>query len=561
MENTHQVIENFFNEKIHKSISDSYEDILKTIRDKKKNHKHKENLEKYTKEDDAFEFNQWLINKIQRLAIFFISDKKIPELIDKTANLFQEITDPIELKTAITTQFKEIKKEVSKSQLSEQDKQSFEKIDAEKLQSNKFEKNKRLLEKLIEIDTEISIAMVDAKKIAQGKFERNKWISHAATKAGSVSVEMTHIAKLTHSSARASNFNALSFVNTKERNAFLTTENFAGKLPTDFSYTTAEYSPIAEFLQLVGKDIINNDFALKAYAQNDEQLQQWKIQFSEAFNEKDKSSHALVKQVYFPVSLQDSYHLLMPLISSSMAHIIYERIWATRKRDMIVRKARKTLVYCSELDTLFNDTAILKVTQSKKAHTNVSSLNVKRDGQLFLFPAIPPTWQTQTKPPIHLKTIFNRQLANQAQEPLTELKNLLLAIKANALSINRQRKQLICDHITNIAGVVFDYVAEIQRLKQHMGWSQHSRLPSHQHYWLDPLRPDEDFQAAKTTLDWSSDIVNDFSRWINRSIKHKQLTLGLVHEKQWQKLFARLLREFNALADIDLDNSTMEEQA
>jgi CRISPR-associated protein Csy1 len=188
-------------------------------------------------------------------------------------------------------------------------------------------------------------------------------------------------------------------------------------------------------------------------------------------------------------------------------------------------------------------------------------LNGKRSGQLILFPAIPPQWQTQIKPPIHLKTIFNKQLAAQAKEPLTELKNLLLAIKANQLSVNLQRKQLICDHITDIADVVFDYAAQIQKLKQHTGWSQESQLPAHQQYWLDPLRQNEEFQTAKATLDWSSDVVVDFSKWINRHIKHKQLTLGTVHEKQWEKLFTPLLREFNALAEADLETSAMEEKA
>jgi CRISPR-associated protein Csy1 len=188
-------------------------------------------------------------------------------------------------------------------------------------------------------------------------------------------------------------------------------------------------------------------------------------------------------------------------------------------------------------------------------------LNGKRNGQLTLFPAIPPQWQTQTKPPIHLKTLFNKQLAAQAREPLRELKNLLLAIKANNLCVNLQRKQLIRDHIADIADVVFDYAAQIQGFKPLRGWSQESRLPVHQQYWLDPLRQDDDFQIAKTTLDWSSDLIIDFSRWVNQQIKHKQLTLGSAHEKQWQKLFTPLLREFNALAEASLEIVTLEEQA
>mgnify|MGYP001558927364 CR=1 FL=1 len=412
----------------------------------------------------------------------------------------------------------------------------------------------------VKSDTAKSIMALDE------KFTPSQWLADAANKASGVVLDVTHIAKLTHSSARASNFNALAF-GAQQPRTILTTANFAGKLPIDFTYTTAEYSPIAEFLQLdcegemLGKILSNNPLALKPYAQDDEQLQQWQTQFSQAFNEKNKSSHTLVKQVYFPISSEKGYHLLTPLVSSSLAQIIYERIWATRQNDMPVRNSRKTNMYSSEIDSLFHQTAILKVTQSKKAHTNVSSLNVKRDGQLILLPAIPPQWQTQTKPPINLKTLFNKQLAIQAREPLTELKNLLLAIKANKLRVNLQRKQLIRSHITDIADMVFNYVAQIQRLTQQAGWSRKSNLPAHQQYWLDPLRPDEEFQNAKATLDWSSDLVLDFSKWIDIHIKHKQLTKSAVREKQWQKLFTPLLREFNAITEADLETSTMEEEA
>lgn len=86
-------------------------------------------------------------------------------------------------------------------------------------------------------------------------------------------------------------------------------------------------------------------------------------------------------------------------------------------------------------------------------------------------------------------------------------------------------------------------------------------MPIYQQYWLDPLRGDEEFQAAKVTLDWSSDLAIDFSKWINQHIKHKQLTLGAAHEKQWQKLFIPLLREFNALTEANLDTITAEMEA
>jgi CRISPR-associated protein Csy1 len=395
------------------------------------------------------------------------------------------------------------------------------------------------------------------------KFTPSQWLADAASKASGVVLDVTHIAKLTHSSSKASNFNGLAF-GVLQPKLLLVSANSMEKLPVDFAYSTAEYAPIAEFLQLdcagvpLGKIICADPSALKAYVENDAQLQLWQAQFSLAFNEKTKSSHILAKQVYFPLFSENSYHLLTPLISSSLAQVLDDRIWEARRKDTPVNKAKTDKTFSKEMARMFLKTAVLKTTQTN--HQNVSNLNGKRNGQLTLFSAIPPQWQTQTKPPVHLKTLFNKQLAAQAREPLSELKDLLLAIKANKLNVNLQRKQLICEYITDIADVVFDYAAQIQGLKQH-GWSQASQLPTHQQYWLDPLRPDDDFQTAKATLDWSSDVVIDFSKWINRQIKHKQLTLGAAHEKQWQKWFAPLLREFNALAEADLETRTLEEPA
>lgn len=410
---------------------------------------------------------------------------------------------------------------------------------------------------------------VESKTLAlDEKFLPCKWIDDAAKKASGVSINVTHIAKLTHSSTKASNFNALDF-GIQQDKTLVTSAGFTGKLPMDFAYATAEYAPIAEFLQLdcegkmLGQIICEEPSVLKAYAQNEEQVQQWQEQFKQAVTEKHKSSHILVKQVYFPLSSENDYHLLTPLISSSLAQVIYERIWATRKKEMPVRVARNNNTYHQQMDTMFNKTAILKVTQTN--HQNVSNLNGngkdKRSGQLILLPAIPPQWQTQLKPPIHLKNLFNKQLANQAREPLSELKNLLLAIKANKLSVNLQRKRIISNLVTDIADVVFDHAAQTQGFKQRAGWSRESQLPTYQQYWLDPLREDEEFQIARATLDWPNDVATEFSEWVNRHIKHKRLTLGANQEKQWKKLFVPLLREFNALADADLETAYKEIKA
>jgi CRISPR-associated protein Csy1 len=338
----------------------------------------------------------------------------------------------------------------------------------------------------------------------------------------------------------------------------LVTTNCASKLPMDFAYSTAEYAPVAEFLQLycdgelLGKLICEDQSILKPFAKDEAQLKEWQEQFSLAFNEKRKSTHEFLKQVYFPVD--SNYHLLTPLVSSSMAQIIYDRIWQTRQKDMVARKARNKGLFSNQVDALFYKTAVLRITQTN--HQNVSNLNGKRTGQLTLLPAVPPQWKEQLKPPIKTKTIFNRDLGYQAKEPLEKLKKLLLAIKLNDLSVNLQRKQLIAELITETADVVFDHVAQIHGLENDAGWSLESRFPTHQQYWLDPFRIDEAFQASRADVDWQTDISNDFAKWVNKQLKHPKLTLGVAQERHWRKLFIPLLREFNAITSSALNETT-----
>lgn len=411
---------------------------------------------------------------------------------------------------------------------------------------------------LSEIKSETSKKIIELDE----KYKPSQWINDAAAKASGVVLDVTHIAKLTHSSAKASNINANAH-RSELIKPLLVTDNCAAKLPSDFAYSTAEYAPIAEFLQLdcegelLGKVICRNASVLKPFAKDDDQLKQWQEQISLAFNEKRKSSHILAKQVYFPVD--ENYHLLVPLVSSAMAQIINDRIRQTRKGDMPVRQARNAELFTKEIDVLFHKTAILKVTQTN--HQNVSNLNGRRLGELILFPSLPPQWKNQIKPPIAINSIFTKQLGKQARESFEKLQNLLLAIKFNKLTMNLQRKQHIAALIADIADMVFDRVAQIHGLKQHTGWSQESKLSAHQQYWLDPLRADEDFQSARINIDWQADIGNDFSKWINRQIKHKQLTLGVAQEKQWRKIFSPLLREFNAVTEVILEEITIEVEA
>ena len=259
------------------------------------------------------------------------------------------------------------------------------------------------------------------------------------------------------------------------------------------------------------------------------------------------------KQVYFPLSdKKESYHVICPLFSTTFCQLLFHKTKELFYSQKMLINAKRNNLYIKEILLEYKNTAIL-IMGGKKPH-NISPLNSNRYGQVILLPNHPPEWKTQLKPPLKVRSIFNRELDHQAHTHFEELRNLLVAIKMNELGLNLQRKQHIARLVNDIAGTVFDYVALIQGLKQFVGWSNESQLPYHQQIWLDPYRSDEEIQNNLANTDWQVNIAHDFSRWINQGIKHPKLTLGVEAENHWRKLFIPLLREFNAIAETTLDD-------
>jgi CRISPR-associated protein Csy1 len=272
-----------------------------------------------------------------------------------------------------------------------------------------------------------------------------------------------------------------------------------------------------------------------------------------------KPNPAQHKQVYFPISFQnDLYHVVSPIFSSTFCQHLFSKMKKPSTIQKSLRKANRNGLYARGILVDYPKVGVMKM-GGDKPH-NISPLNSNRFGQLVLLPAAPPQWKTQLKPPTKTKTIFNRDLGYQAKEPFEKLRKLLLAIKFNELSVNLHRKRLIAELITEIADVVFDRVAQIHRLIDEAGWSLESNLPIHQQYWLDPFKKDQDWQTTRADVDWQTDISCDFAKWVNRQLKHPKLTIGVVQERHWRKLFVPLLREFNAITETSLKETVANEE-
>ncbi|MCV5473018.1 type I-F CRISPR-associated protein Csy1, partial [Escherichia coli] len=92
----------------------------------------------------------------------------------------------------------------------------------------------------------------------------------------------------------------------------------------------------------------------------------------------------------FPVD--DGYHLLCPLFSSSLAQVMYEKLTAMRfsEESKAIRDAHKAGKWHSQPDIRFPNLAEMHYGGGNQQ--NISLLNIARVGRVWLLPSMPPTW-------------------------------------------------------------------------------------------------------------------------------------------------------------------------
>lgn len=389
----------------------------------------------------------------------------------------------------------------------------------------------------------------------------DRWLSDNCKNAAGISFA-THVIKLTHSRIKgASNI----FDTSKSiRDSFLTTSSFIDPIQDD-AIDNAAFTPIATLLKLEHVDNNGNSKALSEYILEDDYspfqyfssdkdlIKEWVNELKKAFGTNRKSSHFLAKQIYFPVDGNEKYHLLMPIISSSLAHELHQRFeFFTTDDYKKVKDQQKKKKYSTEPIVIYPHRARIAVTASSKAHSNVSPLNQERRGKLYLLSAKAPVWQQYLEPPLKNESIFYAELRYRSRDSIKVLQKLLMAIKINERSKNDPKiHSKITLHVNEIIDVVFDYVQSMQALKDEVGWSEKSALKEAHQLWLDPYREDEEFQKKRNKKEWHHEIENDFSMWLNKQLEHKKMIPGNQMQRLWKDIFAPRFREFHALTEAE----------
>ena len=383
------------------------------------------------------------------------------------------------------------------------------------------------------------------------RYEVRNWLTDAASRAGQISL-VTHVLKYTHGKAEGSSvFDIAVFEGDAN---YLSSATL--RKPAIDAVGNAAVLDVAKLLQAecLGDSLIaslkrDDDSALAALAENEQQLYEWIAGFKQVLGGKQLATHKRAKQLYFPVEA-GGYHLLSPLFSSSMADALHQRITEARFSDASkeIYAAFKAGKWHAGERVEYAETAILNFGGSNQQ--NISYLNKVRGGKAFLLSCAAPVWNSIRKPPCNHRSIFhdNSEFSWQTKNVVWQFRQFLLSVKSqhNTADI-RQRRLALTDEIIDI---LFNYAASIQNQTDWKGWTaaEDCELKRAQQLWLDPWRCQDDaaFRLDRETGDWKKELAQDFAYWLSRKLTNDELKLGATEFRHWETapLFKQRLREF-----------------
>lgn len=380
------------------------------------------------------------------------------------------------------------------------------------------------------------------------RYETGNWLTDAANRAGQISL-VTHAAKFTHGDSKSSSV----YSEINETDGYLSTATLAS--PAADAVGNAAALDVAKLLQteVEGDSLLaclkrGDHQPLAALAQDEPQLNQWLDGFSRALTTREPASHKLAKQVYFPSG--ESYHLLSPLFSSSLAQAMHQKIAAFRfgEEAKAAWQARKNQQWHASPLMLFPETAEMHFGGTKPQ--NISALNSGRGGRAWLLCARPPQWQRQEKAPENLKSLFTHggrfdRAANNIVKRLADLLSGPGDYRNHIIQDARDR------YVDELIDLLFVQAGELQR-PEWQGWSlKCSELKAHQQFWLDPWRSQQDvaFRQARDGEEWQKTVAEDFARWLNDRLRTSLADIGKPEKSHWESrpLFRRRLHEMESI--------------
>jgi len=126
----------------------------------------------------------------------------------------------------------------------------------------------------------------------------------------------------------------------------------------------------------------------------------------------------------------------------------------------------------------------------------------------------------------------------------------LLIIKSKEIGINKpsMHKSIVLA-VNEIANSLFDETVRINLLSDEKGWTQKSSFPLSQQLLIEPYRDDD--IAIQSKNQWQAELAEDFSYWLNKQLKHKNLDLTPIQQALWREIFKPQLRAFISIQEVE----------
>ncbi|QWZ65524.1 type I-F CRISPR-associated protein Csy1 [Aeromonas sp. FDAARGOS 1417] len=357
------------------------------------------------------------------------------------------------------------------------------------------------------------------------------WLDDAAKRAKQITL-VTHAPKFTHGDARGIGARVEGMTGEE----YLSTASLTAPVIDVIGNAAALDVANLLLLEADGKRLVDlmqdgDASALATFSNNKAQLESWCDGLSQALAGGAVTTHTLAKQTYFPVD--GGYHLLSPLFASSLCHALYQRIDQSRFGDeaKAAREARRKNEF-SEL-TIVDFPHLAEQHFGGTKPQNVSLLNSKRYGRVYLLSSQPPAWQDRLTAPESQEHFWIRYEYRVAAT-LGELSRFLksVALVDNNAAIKQRRAGLVHDLI----GALLHYGAELRTLPA--GWSRVMTEPMSEAFcrWLDPI----DDQTLSDNE--ANQIALEFGRRLNRRLQKRLSHLGDAELHVWRRQLARQLR-------------------
>lgn len=404
------------------------------------------------------------------------------------------------------------------------------------------------------------------------KYDYDTWLADAARRVGQIQA-VTHVLKATHPDARGSSLHVAPSRLSQRA------EIGSHLLGEDYAEDVVGNAAALDVFKLLKLDVDGRrllewmqagDTDLQSALSDDaEQAHGWMKAFASLVREEAQpSSHPMAKQLYWLVGEdpQDDaqYHLLQPMFSSSLAHVVHANIQDARfgEANKETRQAKRDnkpadANYCD-----YRDLVARKLGGTKPQ--NISQLNSERGGVNYLLASLPPpAWIPRDGVNLlKLESVFDEKRG--AFLIFGEVRQLIRGL-ADFLKTNPDQNKATRDQVSaflrDITEALSLFGADV-RGRGGAGWTRNAdcQLLLCEQLWLDPERtelPERDdaghpdwreadlaFNDAYARGDWADEVATRFGLWLNGQLRKRSDKLAMLGQAE--------MRHFASKAILDV---------